>query len=188
MSSQNPPKPKNSVVKEQTEIYDGFDRYEIIDHIRYDLKPSPTVNHQKLLTLLNVSLYYTCHAEGIILLAPMDVYFDDGNIFQPDLIFISNDNQGIIKEQRIEGAPDLVAEILSPSTSMNDKIRKKAQYERFGVKEYWVVDPVHFVIDQFVLDNGKFTLNATYAEGDTLISDRFPCVGIDMTELFNKIR
>jgi hypothetical protein len=187
MSTTNAKKSKD-LLKEQQEIYDEFDRYEIIDNVRYDLKPAPVVNHQKLLGHMYVSLQKTCHSEGIILLAPIDVYFDDGNIFQPDLIFISNDNQQIIKEKRIEGAPDLVAEILSPSTSLNDKIRKKAQYERFGVKEYWLADPVHFTIDQFILQNGKFVLNATYGDGDTLVSDLFSCVNIDMTELFEIIR
>jgi len=57
----------------------------------------------------------------------------------------------IVTEKKIIGAPDIIIEILSPSTSYNDKIRKKGIYERFGVKEYWIVDPVHLYIDQFIL-------------------------------------
>ena len=117
----------------------------------------------------------------------MDVHLDEGNIFQPDLIFISNENRHIIKE-RIEGAPDLVAEILSPSTSSNDKIHKKAQYERFGVKEYWIVDPVHLIIDQFVLVNHKYQLHATYDELNTLTSARFTCISVDLNLLFKDIK
>ncbi|GIM44733.1 hypothetical protein DNHGIG_02820 [Collibacillus ludicampi] len=76
---------------------------------------------------------------------------------------------------------------MSPSTSVNDKIRKKAQYERFGVKEYWVVDPVHLLVDQFVLEEGKYLLHATFGDGDTLISEPFLCVCIDLGEVFAKL-
>ncbi|MCF6093699.1 Uma2 family endonuclease [Microaerobacter geothermalis] len=196
--SSTPSEKSQKVVKEQQEAYQEAnipkhypfieERYEIINNIRYDLKPSPTVKHQRILGYLHKSLDATCHNNGVIIFAPMDVYLDEGNIFQPDLIFILHENSEIIKEARIEGAPDLVAEILSPSTSQNDKIRKKAQYERFGVKEYWIVDPVHFTVDQFVLENGRFLLNATYGEGDTLTSDLFSCVSIDLSPLFDQIR
>jgi Uma2 family endonuclease len=179
---------QTKTVKEQTESYGNFDRYEIIDHIRYDLKPSPTVNHQKLVFHLAQALYHTCHPNGVILVAPIDVYLDEGNIFQPDLIFISNENEQIIKEARIEGTPDLVAEILSPSTSINDKIRKKAQYERFGIKEYWLVDPIYLTVDKFVLKNEKFELYATFADGDTMTSEQFSCISVNLSRLFEKIR
>jgi Uma2 family endonuclease len=175
------------IVKEQNEPYDPSDRFEIIENIRYDLKPSPTIAHQLLLSSLFYSIHNTCQSDGVLLLAPMDVYLDDENLFQPDLIFISNENAHIIKKSYIEGTPDLLMEILSPSTSKNDKIRKKTQYERFGVKEYWIVDPHHLTIDQFVLENGKYQLHATYADGHTLTSERFPCIGIDLTSLFKSI-
>jgi Uma2 family endonuclease len=191
-------KQRSEAVKEQMESYDELngtehgsfieERYEIIDNIRYDLKPSPTVKHQKLVANLYQALYQTCHDSGVILFAPIDVYLNEENIFQPDLVFISNENEQIIKESRIEGAPDLVAEILSPSTSKNDKIRKKAQYERFGVKEYWIADPIHFIIDQFVLDHGQFRLQATFGDGDTISSDLFSCISVDLGDLFDQLR
>jgi Uma2 family endonuclease len=176
------------IVKEQNEPYDSFNRFEIIDNVRYDLKPAPTVIHQKISSYLYRSLYNSCHLKGTILYAPLDVYLDDENLFQPDLIFVSNENSDIIMDQYIEGSPDLVVEILSPSTSQNDKIRKKALYERFGVKEYWIVDPHHFTIDQFVLENGKYQLNGTYADGHTLSSEKFPCIEVDLSSLFKSIR
>lgn len=188
------PKDQSNAVKEHIEHYGEQDnpfieeRYEIINGIKYDLKPSPTVNHQILVVHLWQSLYSTCHNNGVILVAPIDVYLDEDNTFQPDLIYIANENERIIKEARIEGAPDLVAEVLSPSTSQNDKIHKKAQYEKFGVKEYWVADPVHFTIDQFILYDGRFQLRATYGDGDTLTSERFSCVAVDLDEIFNRIR
>jgi len=100
---------------------------------------------------------------------------------------ILNENSHIIKEERIEGAPDLVAEVLSPATGGNDKIRKKAVYERSGVKEYWVVDPFHRLIDQFVLKNGKYELHRTYDEQGMLTSPLFSCVSIDLKRMFARI-
>jgi Uma2 family endonuclease len=181
-------KKKGEKVQEQSVPYEEFDRTEIIAGIKYELKPSPTVNHQKLVTQLSKLLYDTCQPNGVILVAPLDVYFDEDNRSQPDVIFITNENSGIIKKARIEGAPDLVAEILSPSTGINDKIRKKEQYETFGIKEYWIVDPVHFTVDQFVLHEGKYKLNAVYGGKDVITSDLFSCVSVDMKELFRDIK
>jgi Uma2 family endonuclease len=184
-------------VKEQSEVYNEaafYDdhpfievRYEIIDGIRYDFQPSPTFNHQRLVTELAFSLSLTCHSTGTIIVAPMDVYFNEDNTFQPDVIYISLNNAKIIKPNRIEGAPDLVIEILSPSTSINDKINKKVNYERFGVLEYWIVDPVHLFVDQFILDAGKFLLHGTYAARNLLTSPRFSCININLEKLFSTL-
>lgn len=163
------------------------ERYEIINGIRYDLQPSPSLNHQRIVTRLATSLEITCHSTGTIIVAPIDVYLDDDNIFQPDVIYISNENASIMKFNRIEGAPDLVVEILSPSTSTNDKIRKKANYEKFGVKEYWIVDPVHLIVDQFILETNKYLLYNTYGVRDLLISPRFTCINVDLLKLFSNM-
>lgn len=160
------------------------ERYEIVEGIRYDLKPAPTVTHQQLLGALYIMIYQTCHPNGIILFSPLDVYLDEDNQFQPDLVFILHQHASIIKEKRIEGAPDLVAEVLSPSTSHNDKIRKKRQYDRHGVKEYWLIDPVHRTVDQFILEQQKYVLFDTYGVTGRLTSPVFSCIEIDMERLF----
>lgn len=132
---------------------------------------------------------YACSAHGTIVVAPMDVYFDDNNIVQPDLIYVSNENSHILKT-RIEGVPDLLVEILSPSSGNHDKIRKKAVYERFGVQEYWIVDIHHRLIDQFLLMNGKYVLDRSYGTTDVLHSAKFPCITIELDKVFrilNKI-
>ena len=77
-------------------------------------------------------------------------------------------------------------EILSPSTSQNDKIRKKRQYERFGVKEFWIADPIHSIVDQFVLQDGKYALFNTFGKADLLTSPLFSCVSIDLEKVFSK--
>ncbi|MCC2685952.1 MAG: hypothetical protein K0R75_2851 [Paenibacillaceae bacterium] len=173
----------SGLIKEEPASYIE-DRYEIIEGIRYDFLSSPSINHQKLITELWRVVDDTCHSSGTILIAPLDVYLDDDNHFQPDLIYISHENSHIMKPARVEGVPDLVAEILSPSTGTNDKVRKKRQFERFGVKEYWIVDPIHRIIDQYVLEQEKLVLNATYGAGDRLISPCFACISIDLDKLF----
>lgn len=178
--------------KEQMETYEGEprrnpfveERYEIIEGVRYDILTAPVVSHQKILAALFRMMDRTCSDNGILLFAPVDVYLDENNCFQPDLVYVLTENASIVTDKRIEGAPDLVAEILSPSTSKNDKIRKKRQYERHGVKEYWVADPTHRTVDQFVSRGGKFELFETYAPGDSLTSPLFGCVSLDMDELF----
>jgi Uma2 family endonuclease len=181
-------------VKEQGQPYETGDpdfvnpfieeRYEIIEGVRYELQPAPAVNHQRLLGALYIGLHQTCHSNGEVLFAPLDVYLDEDNQFQPDLVFILRSNAAIIKEKRVEGAPDLVAEILSPSTSANDKIRKKRQYARHGVKEYWILDPVHRTVDQFVLDADTFSLRETYGVRDRIRSPLFSCIDIATEQLF----
>jgi Uma2 family endonuclease len=174
-------------IKEEPAPYGDLDRFEVIDHIVFELKPAPSTNHQRIIAHLFQSLNESCHPNGETLFAPIDVYLDEGNCLQPDLVFILNENSHIIKEERIEGAPDLVAEVLSPATSGNDKIRKKAVYERFGVKEFWVVDPFHRLIDQFVLKDGKYELHRTYDEQGMLTSPLFSCVSIDLKRIFARI-
>lgn len=189
---------KHSVIKEQQEVYSEEihrnlppieERYEVIDGLRYDMQPSPTLNHQLILTELWNAIHTTCSAHGTIVVAPMDVYFDDNNIVQPDLIYVSDENSHILKT-RIEGVPDLLVEILSPSSGNHDKIRKKELYERFGVQEYWIVDIHHRLIDQFLLMNGKYVLDRSYGTPDALLSAKFPCITIELDKVFrilNKI-
>ena len=179
---------KKSKLKENQSQYDYIEeRFEVIEGIRYDMHAAPTVRHQQLVTYLWKNIEERCAPEGLILTAPIDVKFDEENECQPDIIYICNDNLGIVTEKKIIGAPDIIIEILSPSTSYNDKIRKKAIYERFGVKEYWIVDPIHLYIDQFVLSDNSFILAHTYGKKDTIRSQLFSCIRIDLEPIFNRL-
>ncbi|MDF2668006.1 MAG: hypothetical protein K0R67_312 [Paenibacillus sp.] len=184
----------SSRIKEQQESYGGNnnesyieERYEIIEGIRYDMKPSPILGHQLLVTGLWNGLNQTCQMDGIVVVAPMDVHLDEENVVQPDVIFISNENSSIIVNQRIHGAPNLLVEILSKSSGTHDKIRKKELYAKFAVPEYWIVDPLHHLIDQFLLVNKEYHLHRTYGEADTLTTDTIPCISIDLARLFGAI-
>ncbi len=89
-------------------------------------------------------------------MAPYDVFFDKKNAFQPDILFLSKERLNLIKGNGLHGAPDLIIEILSPSTAKYDLEEKKDVYERYGVKEYWIVDPSTKSATGYFLENGVF--------------------------------
>lgn len=111
--------------------------------------------------------------EGEIILAPMDVHFDLDNILQPDILYIRRDNLHIIRDGWVFGVPDLVVEILSENKGKRDKTIKKDTYERFGVGEYWLADPVYRIVDQFVLADGQIP------DGRNMDGARCHCVAYD---------
>lgn len=94
---------------------------------------------------------------GKVFFSPIDVYLNEKNLFQPDIVFISKDRSGIIDWKKgIMAAPDLVIEILSKGNEKYDLTEKKAVYEASGVKEYWVADPITKWCEGFILQNGKY--------------------------------
>ena len=122
---------------------DDLLRHELIDgeHI---VSPAPSIRHQRILRNLTVALahYLAAHPLGEVLFAPLDVLFSEHDMVEPDLIYISEDRKRRqLNEQRLVGPPDLAVEVLSPSTRRLDETRKLRLYERFGVSEYWLIDP-----------------------------------------------
>ena len=110
----------------------------------------------------------------------VNLFLDDENTFRPDVMVICNPN--IIKSNGIHGTPDLIVEILSPSTAKNDRSKKKEIYERFGVKEYWIVDIKNKSIEVYLLNQeGKFYLDEVYA-----IYQDFEKEDITEEEIYNK--
>ncbi len=103
-------------------------------------------------------------------------------VVQPDVCIICD--QSKLDEKGCVGAPDLVVEILSPSTSQKDLGEKYDLYEEAGVKEYWVVDPVHGRLDQYVLDTGKFSLLKSHIARDFIQSPTFPEIKGDLNQIF----
>jgi Uma2 family endonuclease len=133
-------------------------RCELIEGIIY-MSPAPTTSHQSFSFTLSGRFFNFLNKtkKGISFASPIDVFLDDKrNAFQPDLIFIANENRSIIKEDGIYGAPDLVVEILSKGTKDFDLTKKKKVYEKSGVKEYWVVDTQTKICTGFQLVNKKF--------------------------------
>jgi Uma2 family endonuclease len=117
-------------------------RHEIIDGEHF-VTPAPIPRHQLAVHHLDVELgnWVEEQGSGLVLPSPIDVVFEDTSVVQPDLIWISEERRSIVTEANVQGAPDLVVEVLSPSTRRTDEIIKRKLYERFGVREYWLVDP-----------------------------------------------
>lgn len=117
-------------------------RYEIIDGELF-MTPSPKTMHQRLIVkLFRIIDDFVSKGElGEVFIAPYDVALSKHDIVQPDIIFVSKERSNIITELNIQGSPDMVIEILSPSTKERDLVLKRKLYAAFGIKEYWIVDP-----------------------------------------------
>ncbi len=130
--------------------------YQLIDG-ELVLSPSPTRAHQAVLLRLALMLqrFVAENSLGEVYVAPFDVKLSETEVYQPDLLFISANRLAVITEQHVNGAPDLVVEILSPATGYYDLTKKRRVYEVSGVKEYWIVDPIEHTVD--VLENVEGT-------------------------------
>ena len=117
-------------------------RYEIVDGELY-MTPAPTTHHQEVVgeLFLSLSRYVKERGLGRVFVAPLDVVLSEHTVVQPDIVFVSSTNVGIIKEEGIFGTPDLVVEVTSTSTGERDVGLKRRLYLRAGVREYWIVDP-----------------------------------------------
>ena len=122
------------------------------------MSPAPKDIHQEILNRINVRIFNFLEKNkiGEIRIAPYDVHLSKQNILQPDILFIKNENLHKIREYGLAGAPDMVVEILSHSTSHLDYDDKKSLYERFGVAEYFIVDPNSKSVDSFFLKDGIY--------------------------------
>lgn len=127
------------------------ERWELIDGEAYDMSPAPATKHQSI--VYNISfiiksnlLNKSCKP----FIAPVDVVLSEYDVVQPDVFVVCDEKK--ITEANIQGAPDLIIEVLSPGTAIKDKREKKMLYEKYGVKEYIVVDPVAQCVEQFLLD------------------------------------
>ncbi len=130
---------------------------EVIENTLY-MSPAPNFFHQELSLELSASIFNVVinTNAGKCVAAPIDVFLDTANAFQPDIIFIAKENLDIIKDGKIKGAPDLIIEILSPGSVKNDKITKRNVYERNGVKEYFIVEPKTKEVITYYLKGKKF--------------------------------
>ena len=160
-------------------------RYQLIDG-ELVLAPSPTTRHQRISRDIGFDLeqFVRQRQLGETFYAPLDVMFPDHEAYQPDILFISNERRAIITEANIQGAPDLVVEILSPSTQRYDRGHKQEVYSQQGVREYWIVDPEAETVE--VLSGGVagLELAATYGFEDALVSPLLPGLSIDLGPVF----
>jgi len=137
---------------------DGL-RHEIVDGVHF-VNSAPSPYHQTVSRRIQFQLYSQLELTGLgeVYDAPVDVELSDHDIVQPDLVVVLAKNKPIIIPSRIKGIPDLLVEILSPSSVKLDRVHKMHAYEQTGVPEFWIVDPTQRTIEQYVLVDGVYQL------------------------------
>jgi Uma2 family endonuclease len=133
------------------------------------MSPSPLTRHQRMSGWF-FALLLDLIPNGELFYAPMDVYFDDDNVPQPDIMWVAESSKCVITEKRLVGPPDLIVEVLSPGTAANDRKKKFELYQKYGVREYWIADPVHLLLDVWQLVDGAFVWLGAFGTTDTFIS------------------
>lgn len=124
---------------------------------RLVMSPAPHSAHQRISRKIAFQLneFVESNQLGEVFYAPVDVYFDEGNVYEPDIFFIAADRISIVRDN-VYGAPDLIVEVLSPGSEKIDKIEKKEVYERCGVREYWIIHPLTKKVIGYRTVNGAF--------------------------------
>jgi Uma2 family endonuclease len=160
-------------------------RYELLEG-ELCVTPAPSTTHQRISRNLQFILHshVSIRMLGEVLYAPVDVILADTIVVEPDLIFVASGRSALISERGIEGAPDLVVEILSPSTQQRDLGIKRQLYARYGVAHYWCVDPVARTLTELVLAGGEYTLRAVHGTSEVpMHSLLFPDLPIDLARV-----
>ena len=164
---------------------EGDERYELIDG-ELILVASPNEDHQMVSMELGSQMHSFVKANnlGWVFHAPFDVLFTDSDVVQPDLMFISSEREHIRTPATTQGAPDLIVEILSPSSSRRDWRDKRELYASHGVQEYWIVDPTNRIVWVMLLQDGALVEQGAYGEGDTVTSSTLEGFSISLDEIF----
>lgn len=143
------------------------------------VRPAPVPKHQRL-TGRFYSRLNQLIPNGEVFISPIDLYLDEANVPQPDVVWVSENSRCKITEKRLEVPPELIVEIFSPGTAKRDKSDKYQLYQRHTIPEYWMVDPVGQYVEVCVLTNGRYEQQGVYGPDDSFIS---PILGDKMVEL-----
>jgi Uma2 family endonuclease len=176
----------------QTKHWTYEEYYNLEDDQRYEvisgnllMAPAPDTWHQdwlgELFTL--IKLFVRKNKLGRTFVAPVDVVLDEENVVQPDLVFVAANHLRIIERRAIFGTPDLLVEMVSPSSVRRDRYDKKDLYARFGVKEYWIGDAANRSLEILTLKEGRYELHASAEEKGKLTSLVLPGLEFDLAEI-----
>ena len=161
-------------------------RYELLDG-ELIMAPAPNLGHQRIDAKLGWRLAQFVEERdlGEVFSAPCDVVLSNTDVVQPDLLFVSNERAHLLLGgDNVLGAPDLVVEILSPSTAGRDRTLKRSLYAKHGVKEYWLVDPDARTVTVLRLEERAFEVESIYGEGQTMASPSLVGFTADLNEIF----
>jgi Uma2 family endonuclease len=181
-----------AVLEKQAKRWTYEEYYRLDDDQRYEIiggnllmAPAPDTWHQdwsRELSMLVVT-HAKRHKLGKVFFAPVDVVLDTENTVQPDIVFIATANAGIIQRRAIFGTPDLLVELVSPSSVRRDRYDKKELYARFGVKEYWIGDPANKALEILTLKEDRYELHCCVEEKGKLTSLVLAGLEFDLSEI-----
>jgi len=184
--------PKSSGVRftydDFVQFPDDGKRHELIDGEHY-VTPSPNLKHQAVLGNLHLLIgnWLTEHPIGRVFFAPFDVVFTNFDVVEPDLLYMSNARASeVLTAANVQGTPELLVEVGSPSTRRRDETIKRRLYERTGVTEYWVVDPVLDVVRVYRRAENGFARPAELSAeaGDVLTTPLLPGLDLPLARIF----
>ena len=160
-------------------------RYEILEGELYGV-PAPNIRHQRISKRIQTALTWQIEEKGSgeVFHAPCDVVLSEENVVQPDLLLVRKERLSIIGEANLPAAPDLVVEILSPGTRKKDLAIKRKIYARFGVQEYWVVDPDANTLEVLTWKESGYVTAGLYRESECLSSPLLPELDLPLAEVF----
>jgi Uma2 family endonuclease len=148
--------------------------------------PAPSPKHQEIAGELYalLSAYVKANKLGKVYIAPVDILLEEHTVVQPDILFIRQERLSIIGEKKVDAAPDLVVEVLSPSTFYKDLRKKMAAYSQFGVQEYWIVDPEKQSIEVHTQGSKGLQLALSLSLEETLESALLPGFQLRVKSIF----
>lgn len=176
-------------LREQPLTYDdyaalpGDNRYELAGGTLELLSPAPSSRHQMVVLELQDLLRQSCKTDYVLFVAPIDLILADTEVRQPDLVMIRRDRMDIITKRGIEGAPDLVVEVLSPHSTKRDREDKLRIYAEHGIPEYWIVDYAHEALEQYVMTGGSYGVPRVYQGEEPVSSSHVACVSFTVAQL-----
>ncbi len=166
-------------------VPEDTNRYEIFEG-ELIVTPSPIRIHQVVVKNLTYFFesYLRTNKIGELCVAPFDVYFDEGTVMQPDLMFISDERKHIVEEKRIVGSPDLIVEVLSEGTEERDRGYKFRRYAKENVREYWIVDPEKQTVEIYENAETGYLLSGKYSGNNEIHSVFFPGLKCKAADIF----
>ncbi len=186
----------DTLVLEQKYTYADYRELDVDDNLLYELlngdlvkKSAPSPQHQTVVVnlLFAIKSFINEKNKGRVFVAPIDVFLDDYNVPQPDLIFISEAKKGIITQDGIMGVPDLVVEVISPSSWRRDRFEKMKLYKKYEIPEFWLIDPQNQSIEVFTYTDNDFDVFSLGVETDEIQSKVLEGFSIKVKTIFESV-
>ena len=171
--------------------WDEDTKVELIDGEIFNMTPAPSRKHQQVLRELSTAFsVFLREKECEVFFAPFDVRLlaenkqddDIHHVVQPDLLIVCDKEK--LDEKGCKGAPDMIVEILSPSSVKLDRWKKYQLYEKAGVKEYWLVDPINHSVEIHLLNDAQYKFHGVFTQDDTVSVNLFPDFQINLNKIF----